>query len=145
MKEFSFNSIVSLFGTFVTYWLGGWDQALKFLVAFMVIDYVTGVLVGIKKKKLNSEIMFWGGIRKAVILIVIAIAVMLDTLVGNEQPLIRTLAIMYYVGREGLSTIENIGALGVKIPSFVSEPVSKLSKIDEDEKEIEKKEKSKKN
>lgn len=145
MKEFSFNSIVSLFGTFVTYWLGGWDQALKFLVAFMVIDYVTGVLVGIKKKKLNSEIMFWGGIRKAVILIVIAIAVMLDTLVGNEQPLIRTLATMYYVGREGLSTIENIGALGVKIPSFVSEPVSKLSKIDEDEKEIEKKEKSKKN
>lgn len=126
LKEISFKSIVAVIGTIATGWLGGWDDALKFLCAFMVVDYATGVLASIKNKKLNSEVMFWGGIRKGAILVVIAIAVMFDSLVGNTEPIFRTLAIYYYIAREGLSVVENLGTLGVPLPPFIKNTLEQL-------------------
>ena len=128
MKEFGFNTVIALLGTFVTAWLGGWDVALKALVVFMVIDYATGVLSAIKEKKLDSEIMFWGGIRKAVILVVVAIAIIMDGMLGNTEPLLRTLAIYFYVGREGLSVTENLGQLGVPLPEAIRTILQQLNK-----------------
>jgi toxin secretion/phage lysis holin len=112
--------------TFINAWLGGWDIALKLLVFFMIADYVTGFLLGIKKKQLNSEVMFWGGIRKAAILVVIAIAVLFDELVNNQTPIFRTLAVYYYVAREGISVTENLGGLNVPLPPFVKNVLSQL-------------------
>src|SRR5690348_12081106 len=108
-KEFSLSAVIAIVATFISMFLGGWDIALKVLVFCMVTDYVTGLLGAIKTHTVNSEIMFWGGIRKAIILVVIALAVMLDQLVNNPTPVFRTIAIYFYVSREGLSVVENIG------------------------------------
>lgn len=126
MKEFTFSSFIALAATTVTAFLGGWDDALRYLITFLVIDYGLGVLVAIKTKKLNSDIMFWGGIRKAVVLIVIAIAVMLDNIIGNQAPVFRTMAIYFYTAREGLSAIENVGLLGLPLPAFVRNVLTQL-------------------
>lgn len=112
--------------TVVSGYLGGWDSAVHTLAVFMVVDYATGLLVGIRSKKLNSEVMFWGGIRKGAILVVIAIAVLLDELVGNDSPIFRTLAIYFYVAREGLSVVENLGNLGVPLPSFIKTTLEQI-------------------
>ena len=127
IKEFSVSAFFATAGTIVSAWLGGWDVALQALVAFMVIDYMTGVLAAIKQRKLNSEVMFWGGVRKGVIFIVVALAVALDMLVGNANPIFRTLAIYFYVSQEGLSIIENIGLLGLPIPDFLRKVLEQLS------------------
>lgn len=126
MKGFSFQAVVAVLATSATAWLGGWDDAVKFLVAFMVIDYVTGLLSAFKKKEINSEVMFWGGIRKGAILVVIAIAVMLDQLIGNDSPVFRTMAIYYYIAREILSITENYGVLGLPMPDFIRNAMSQL-------------------
>lgn len=115
-KELSFSTLISIVGTFVSYYLGGWDAALQTLVWCMVLDYMFGLLGAIKNKKVNSEIMFWGGIRKAAILLVVSLAVMVDDLVGNSAPIFRTMAVYFYVGREGWSIAENLGILGVPLP-----------------------------
>lgn len=120
------SAIVSIVGTTLSAWLGGWDSALQFLALAMVLDYITGILVGIKNKNLNSEIMFWGGLRKALTLVVVLIAVKLDVLVGNEHPIFRTLAIYFYIGREGLSIVENLGLLNVPLPPFVKSVLSQI-------------------
>ena len=86
------------------------------LVIFMAIDYVTGVLAAIKNKKLNSEIMYWGGIRKGVVIVVVVIAAACDSLLALDPPLLRALAIWFYIAREGISIFENIGKLGVPLP-----------------------------
>jgi len=117
---------IAVVGTSLSFWLGGWDAALQFLVFFMVIDYVSGILAAIKTKSLNSEIMFWGGIRKAIILVVVAIAVQFDGMVGTGDPMFRNLAIYYYVAREGLSAIENMGILGVPLPPFIKNVLEQL-------------------
>ena len=51
-----FNSIVAVIATFFTYLFGGWDIALIVLVAFMVLDYATGMMWAYIQKTLNSEV-----------------------------------------------------------------------------------------
>jgi toxin secretion/phage lysis holin len=126
IKEFSFSTAVAAIGTVVSAFLGGWDVALQVLVAFMIIDYITGVLGAVKTKSVDSEIMFWGGIRKGVILAVIAMAVMLDSLIGNQEPIFRMLALYFYIAREGLSITENLGILGVPLPGTLKKVLVQL-------------------
>lgn len=135
VKEFGFSTFIASLGTILCSWLGGWDTTLQVLVVLMVIDYVTGLLGAIKNKRVNSEIMFWGGIRKGLILAVVVIAVLLDEMVGNPYPILRTLAIYFYVAREGISVTENLGILGVPLPPSVRRVLIQLQKKeDSDEK-----------
>ena len=126
VKEFSLSTVIAAIGTIVSAYLGGWDAALNVLVALMVIDYVTGFLGAIKNKNVSSEIMFWGGLRKGIILAVVAVAVLLDQMIGNASPILRTLAIYFYVAREGVSVTENLGILGVPLPPGIARVLSQL-------------------
>lgn len=125
-KEFSLNSIVAISGTIVSAWLGGWDAALSVLVGLMITDYATGFLGAVRLKKVNSEVMFWGGIRKGAILAVVAMAVMLDQMMGNLDPILRTMAIYFYASREGISVTENLGILGVPLPPVLVKVLEQL-------------------
>lgn len=126
VKEFSLNTLVAISGTVISAYLGGWDIALKVLISLMIVDYMTGFLGAIKQHRVDSEVMFWGGVRKGIILAVIAISVMLDQLVGNPEPILRTLAIYFYVSREGVSVVENLGILGVPLPPKISQLLTQL-------------------
>ena len=125
-KGFSFSAMIAAIGTIISAWLGGWDAALNVLVVLMVIDYVTGFLGAIKNHKVDSDVMFWGGVRKGIVLAVLAIAVLLDEMVGNVAPILRTMAIYFYVAREGISVTENLGILGVPLPPGISRVLSQL-------------------
>ena len=92
---------------------------LQALLVFMALDYVTGFLAAVKQKRVNSEVMYWGGIRKGVVIVVVVIAASCDTLLGLDPPILRALAIWFYIGREGISIFENIGKLGVPLPYHV--------------------------
>ena len=126
VKEFSLSTVIAAIGTIISAYLGGWDAALNVLVVLMVIDYVSGFLGAIKNKKVDSEIMFWGGLRKGIILAVVAVAVLLDQMIGNASPVLRTLAIYFYVAREGVSVTENLGILGVPLPTGISRVMTQL-------------------
>lgn len=127
-KELWFSSVIASVCTVMSAALGGWDIALKVLIALMVVDYITGFLGAVKDHKVDSEVMFWGGLRKGAILAVLVIAVLLDELVGNQEPILRTLAIYFYVAREGISLTENLGILGVPLPPVISQVLTQLQK-----------------
>lgn len=135
MKEFSFNTFIAVIGTTATACLGGlggFDASLKVLIAFMVLDYVTGFLGAVRGHRVNSEVMLWGGVRKAIIMAVLIIAVLLDEMVGNAEPIFRTLTIYFYISREGISVTENLGTLGMPLPPFISKLLSQLNEKGED-------------
>ncbi|MDR6883806.1 phage holin family protein [Bacillus sp. 3255] len=125
-KESAFGGIIATAGTFIAAAMGGWDIAIQLLVYLMIADYVSGVLGGIKGKKVNSDIMFWGGVRKGIVLLVVFLAVQLDQFIGGDAPIFRTLAIYFYAGREGLSLIENFGTLGVPWPPAIQNMLEQL-------------------
>ena len=59
-----FNFITGTVLTTVVYFLGGLDVALKTLLVFILLDYITGVCEAITKKKLNSIIGAKGIVKK---------------------------------------------------------------------------------
>lgn len=125
MKEFGLSVLLATVGSFFSTYLGGWDAALKLLVALMIIDYITGILSAWKEKTLSSDAMFWGGLKKGAVFLVILIGVLLDQLIG-DAPLFRTLAIFYYISREGLSVTENLGKMGVPLPPALVNALAQL-------------------
>ncbi|MCI7767465.1 MAG: phage holin family protein [Oscillospiraceae bacterium] len=102
--------------TAVSGFLGGMDGIMYALIAFITIDYITGVAVAVKQKKLSSEVGFWGLVRKVCILLLIGIAHYIDCYVTKNGDVVRTVVAMYYIGNEGVSILENCGNLGLPLP-----------------------------
>lgn len=124
-KMFNGVSIVGgIVGGFLCQWLGGWDVILKALVALVILDYVTGVLKALTTKTLSSEIGFKGLIKKIVIFIVIATAVIIQSVVGDAIPL-REVTIIFFLCNEGISLLENASEF-VPIPDKLKDTLIQL-------------------
>lgn len=128
-----FNSIVAVVATFLTYLFGGWDMAIIVLIAFMTLDYGTGVLYAFLQKTLDSEIGFKGLIKKFMILVVLIVAVLLDRMINSGTWVFRTLVCYFYIANEGISLLENISNLGVPIPSKLKDALAQLNEEEETE------------
>lgn len=114
-RLFNWISVVSgIVGGFLSYWLGGWDILLKTIVFLAVVDYITGIIKAIYLKQLSSEIGFKGLFKKIVMFIVIAVAFVIQQLIGETVPL-REIVIMFYICNEALSLLEN-AAIFIPIP-----------------------------
>ncbi len=111
--------------------LGGLDGALYTLLVFMSIDYITGVAVAVKTKTLSSQVGFLGLFRKVCILFLVVIAHMLDSYVLADGNVFRTAVVLYYVGNEGISILENTANLGVQYPKKLLNALEQL-KTDND-------------
>lgn len=120
-----FNEVVSGILTTIVFLLGGLDIALKSLLIVMLIDYLTGVASAIYNKKLNSNIGFKGIVKKFCYLLIVALAVVIDNLTG-QYGIIRTLVIYFLVSNDGISILENMGELGIKLPSKLLDVLEQL-------------------
>ena len=109
----------------VSYLLGGWDVALQTLVIVMVLDYITGICKAIKKKELNSKAGLIGIVKKFGYLVIVALAVVMDHITG-ETGVVRTLVIYFFVANDGLSILENWGAIGLPLPKKLFEVLEQL-------------------
>lgn len=123
-----FDSVVAVIATFFTWMFGTWDAAIAILIVFMVLDYLTGVIVAYQNKTLNSEVGFKGLIKKCMILVVLIIAVMLDRLLNTGTWVFRTLVCYFYIANEGISLLENVSNLGVAIPDKLKDALVQLNK-----------------
>lgn len=135
MKEF-WNTIQFLFagiGGWLGYFLGGCDGLLFALLAFVVIDYITGVMCAIADKTLSSEVGFKGICRKVLIFLLVGIANILDVQVIGTGSILRTAVIFFYISNEGVSLLENAAHLGLPVPAKVKAVLEQLH--DKSEKE----------
>jgi toxin secretion/phage lysis holin len=119
------NFITSTLLTTVVYFLGGFDIALKCLLIFILFDYLTGLCKAIHNKKVNSSIGAKGIIKKVGYLIVVAMSVLLDQVVGNTGA-IRSLVIYFFVANEGISILENWGSMGLPLPKKIFDVLEQI-------------------
>lgn len=124
MKYF-FNNIASVLLTTIIYLLGGIDIALKSLIVIMMIDYITGVASAIYNKKLSSKIGFKGIIKKFCYLLVVALSVVIDNLISQDG-VIKTLVIYFFVANDGLSIIENMAQMDIKLPKKLVDSLEQI-------------------
>ena len=134
MKEF-WNAIQFVFaavGGWLGYFLGGCDGLLYALLAFVVIDYITGVMCAINDKALSSEVGFRGICRKVLIFLLVGIANILDVNVIGTGSVLRTAVIFFYISNEGVSLLENASHLGLPVPQKIKEVLEQLHNRSED-------------
>lgn len=125
--------------------LGEWDVMLTVLACFMVIDYATGVAVAWRKKSpksenggVSSKAGLDGLVKKFFICVMVLVAALLDTALGNTTHVFRMAAAMYYTANEGISILENTALMGVPYPSFILNALEVMKeKGDPDSKEKE--------
>lgn len=122
-------------GGFLGWFLGGVDGFLYALIAFVVIDYITGVLCAISDKTLSSEVGFKGICRKVLIFTLVGIGNIVDVYVLGETGVLRTAVIFFYLSNEGVSLLENAAHLGLPIPEKLKEVLEQLHERSEKEDE----------
>jgi toxin secretion/phage lysis holin len=128
MKEF-WNTIQLIFtgiGGWLGYFLGGWDGLLYALIAFVAIDYVTGVMCAISNHTLSSEVGFKGICRKVLIFLLVGIGSILDAHVIGSGSVLRTAVIFFYISNEGVSILENAARLGLPVPEKIKVVLEQL-------------------
>ncbi len=128
MKEF-WNTIQLIFaavGGWLGYFLGGCDGLLYALIAFVAIDYITGVMCAISDKTLSSEVGFKGICRKVLIFLLVGIGHIVDAQVIGNGGVMRTAVIFFYLSNEGISLIENAAHLGLPVPDKLKAVLEQL-------------------
>lgn len=128
MKEFwaSVQVIFAGVGGWLGWFLGGCDGLLYALIAFVVIDYITGVMCAIADKKLSSGTGFKGICRKVLIFLLVGIAHILDVNIIGSGSVLRTAAVFFYISNEGVSIMENAAHLGLPVPVKLKEVLEQL-------------------
>ena len=113
-------------GGYLGYILGGHDSFLYALIAFVVIDYLTGVMLAIIKRKLSSSVGFNGIFKKVMVFMMVAIGHTIDAYLINSGGAIRTAVIFFYISNEGISILENSANIGLPIPEKLKEILVQL-------------------
>ena len=96
------------------------------LIAFVVIDYITGVMCAIAEKKLSSEVGFKGICRKVLIFLLVGIGNIIDVQVMGAPGILRTAVIFFYLSNEGVSLLENAAHLGLPVPDAIKKVLEQL-------------------
>lgn len=137
MKEF-WNTIQFIFtaiGGWLGWFLGGCDGLLYALIAFVVIDYITGVMCAVIDHRLSSEVGFKGIFKKVLIFLLVGVANILDVQVIGTGCVLRTAVIFFYISNEGVSLLENAAYLGLPVPEKIKKVLEQLHSRSESEDE----------
>ena len=116
----------SAIGGFMGYLLGGMDGFLYALIAFVVIDYITGLMVAAIQKKVSSEVGFKGICKKVLIFILVGVANIVDKQIIGNGSAIRTAVIFFYLSNEGISILENTALIGLPVPQKLKDVLAQL-------------------
>ena len=135
MKQNIIKYISALVGA-ISGLFGGFDALLNVLLGCIVIDYISGVLVALYGKsnktgdgKLSSIAGAKGLAKKAMIMLSVILAYMLDTAIGASTAF-RNATILFYIANEALSFLENLNAMGIPFPQKIKSILSEMNNKD---------------
>lgn len=101
-------------------YLFGEVKFLDFLAILMLVDIITGVLKAIKEKRLRSRNALFGYARKIGVFGIIILANVIDQILSLNGA-IALFTVIWYIGNEGLSIVENLSQIGVKVPHVIQD------------------------
>lgn len=124
----STQAVFTVIGGYVGWFLGGFDGFLYALLTFVVIDYVTGLMVAILERKLSSEVGSRGIFKKVMIFSLVGVGNIVDVYLIRNGSAIRTAVIFFYISNEGISILENTSKIGLPIPKKLKKALEQLNK-----------------
>lgn len=122
----SLKLIFACVGGAIGMFIGPMNALVYTLLAFVILDYITGVMNAIVAKTLNSAVGFKGLFRKVVIFAMVGVANMIDNAMLGGVATLRTAVIFFYLANEGVSLLENASKLGLPVPEKLKEVLEQL-------------------
>lgn len=129
------DSIAGAVGAVLGFMYGEVTGLFWALIAFMALDYITGVVVAIIEKRLSSEVGFRGLAKKFLILVFVAVGHIADTYILGGTPAAMSAVMLFYMANEGISIIENAAALGLPVPKKLTNIMEQIKNKSESEDE----------
>ena len=120
------KSILAALCALLGFLFGDRDGLMIALVALIVMDYISGVIAAIVEKKLSSEVGAKGIAKKIFMLLIVAIANIVDINVIGEGHVLKSVTVVFYIANECISLIENAGRLGVPVPKKLIDVLKQL-------------------
>lgn len=118
----------------IVYLIGGVDELVTSLTILMAIDLILGLMVGWLIKDIDSRKTFKGLLKKTAMILMVIAAVQLDNATESGN-FMRDAMILFLIGMEGISIIENLGKLGIRVPKFLINAFVQLKKDNDDKKD----------
>jgi len=110
---------------------GDFNGLMIALIALIVLDYISGVLAAVVEKKLSSEVGAKGIAKKIFMLLIVAVANIVDINVIGEGHVLKSVTVVFYIANECISLIENAGRLGVPVPKKLLDVLEQLKSKEE--------------
>jgi len=123
--ENSFKALAAASGAAVSFFFGGWSTLLGVLLAFVVMDYLSGMVAAAIEGVLSSSVGLKGIARKVFIFGMVAVAHLVDTAIADGH-VFRDATISFYLANELLSIVENSGRIGLPVPDIIKQAVAVL-------------------
>lgn len=118
-------------GSFITsYLIGDWIPLMLTLIVFQGIDIITGLLNGIDTKSLTSKVLYKGFMKKVGQWLLIIVANHIDRIAFMGNPVMVNVVLGFLIGSEGLSITENLGKMGILIPTAITKYLSQVKDSD---------------
>ena len=130
MNDF-FKAVLAFFCTAFSFVFGDMDGMMLALVTLIVLDYISGVIAAIAEKKLSSSVGARGIAKKLFMLLIVAVANIVDINVIGDGHVLRTVTTAFYIANECISLIENAGRLGVPVPKKLMDVLEQLKNNDD--------------
>ncbi len=129
MTEFV-KKIIAAICAIMGFVFGNMDGLMIALVALIVLDYISGVMAAAVEKKLSSEVGAKGIAKKIFMLLIVAVANIVDINVIGEGHVLKSVTMVFYIANECISLIENAGRLGVPVPKKLIDVLEQLRNKD---------------
>lgn len=129
-KAKTFAEVIAAIGGAIASFFTGLPAIIWVLIAVMSIDYITGILCALMGKSpntetggLSSKMAFKGLLKKALIILVVLLAALLDKAVsmgtGVTFEAVAGATCLWFIASEGFSILENAAAMGIPIPKIL--------------------------
>lgn len=126
-----FKNILAWICTIISFLFGDMEGMMIALVALIILDYISGVIAAAVEKRLSSEVGAKGIAKKIFMLLIVALANIVDTSVIGDGHVLKTVTVVFYICNECISLIENAGRIGVPVPKKLLDVLEQLRDRDE--------------
>lgn len=126
------KAITALIGGVLGFLFGQLNGLFWAIIAMMVLDYISGVLIAVTQKKISSEVGAKGIAKKVFILLLTAVGHIIDTQVIKQGAVVMSAVQLFFIANEGISIVENAAILGLPVPKKLREVLEQIRKSSEE-------------
>ena len=121
-----FKNIMAGICTVLSFLFGDMEGLMVALIALIILDYISGVIAAAVEKRLSSEVGAKGISKKIFMLLIVALANIVDINVIGDGHVLKTVTVVFYICNECISLIENAGRIGVPVPKKLLDVLEQL-------------------